>query len=259
MTRRRRIIPPVYYQQKRYAPRRRQNEVPNGGLLVGQPVHGNSEVDMQETPASHSVIQLSQSSQFSQPIEVAPTNQRTISDSGKNARAAQNGPQNSIQACQSLQSSQLIESDPANQRMFQDEVNMQDAPASSSHSVQIPSSTQPVAPGAVAQESLLEMIDLQRAERDKKKIAKLEKEVQNYQLTIQHIHNYIGVEDLDVEKQKEYGDMILSSGKESDNPENPEDSEDENEENNVPNVDRRKKTEMNFSFNHEYYLDVRIM
>lgn len=81
--------------------------------------------------------------------------------------------------------------------------------------------------------------------------AKQEQEIGNLRKAVIYLNGRLGVEDLTVQKMIEHGNMLLSSGDESD------DSEDENEENVPQNMQNVILTDMAFSFSHQYIVKVR--
>lgn len=105
-------------------------------------------------------------------------------------------------------------------------------------------------------------IDLHEAEQNVILLAKKEKQIEQYQRTIQCLHMRIGPEDLTVERMKEYGEILLSSAEDSNG-----DSDDDDAQANSANKENieqiitqnQKQTDTHFSFSHEFVLNVRYL
>lgn len=100
----------------------------------------------------------------------------------------------------------------------------------------------------------------QQVEQFKCLVAKKDKQIEIYQSTVKSLNERLGVEDLTVEEQKHYGQILLSSAEGSSDSDDSDgenfDGEPANKENHASNVSNAPQTDMSFSFSHQFVLDV---
>lgn len=135
-------------------------------------------------------------------------------------------------------------------------VGMHDAVQNHAHEVNV--ITTPSEQQAEPSPSILSLS--QQVERFRCLVAKKDKQIELYQSTVKLLNEKLGAEDLTVEVQKHYGQILLSSAEgSSDSDDSGGENHDEefaNKENHASNVSNAPQTDMSFSFSHQFVLDV---